>query len=202
MLTFVHMNPCIAIIDANTLSNTALRDFLWDLYNHVEVHTYNSIEAFIRDSNRHFIHFFVSADVIFSNPDEFDTLKSQTTVLVSGNGDAFRAAGFRTLNISVPENELTENIGNLLQIEHTAQQPNPKTIRRSMMKTILSSREKEVLALIVKGLMNKEIAVKLNISLPTAIFHRNNICDKLQTRSIGKLTVYAILQGIVDINEL
>ena len=66
----------------------------------------------------------------------------------------------------------------------------------------LSTREKEVLILIVKGMLNKEIAEKLNISTPTAIFHRNNICDKLQTRSIGKLTVYAVLTGLIDISEI
>ena len=54
----------------------------------------------------------------------------------------------------------------------------------------------------IKGLINKEIAEKLNISVPTAIFHRNNVCDKLQTRSIGKLTVYAVLSGLIDISEI
>ena len=66
----------------------------------------------------------------------------------------------------------------------------------------LSQREKDVLRLIVKGRLNKEVADELNISLATAIFHRNNICDKLQTRSVGKLTVMAVLSGLVDINEI
>lgn len=67
---------------------------------------------------------------------------------------------------------------------------------------ILSPREKDVLSLMVKGLINKEIAKELGISLTTVIFHRNNICEKLQTRSIGRLTILAVLSGIVDINEI
>ena len=66
----------------------------------------------------------------------------------------------------------------------------------------LSAREQEVLKLIIKGMINKEIAQELDISVPTVIFHRNNICEKLQTRSIGKLTIFAVLSGIVDINDI
>jgi DNA-binding CsgD family transcriptional regulator len=76
------------------------------------------------------------------------------------------------------------------------------TARKRRIADRLSDREKEVLVLIVKGLINKEIAEQLNISVPTAIFHRNNICDKLQTRSIGKLTVYAVLSGLIDISDI
>ena len=43
---------------------------------------------------------------------------------------------------------------------------------------ILSAREIEVLVLITKGLINKEIADKLNISLTTVITHRKNITEK------------------------
>ena len=66
----------------------------------------------------------------------------------------------------------------------------------------LSPREQEVLILMVKGLINKEIAQRLNISLTTVIFHRNNICEKLQTRSIGRLTIFAVLSGMIDINDI
>jgi DNA-binding CsgD family transcriptional regulator len=54
----------------------------------------------------------------------------------------------------------------------------------------------------IKGLINKEIAEELKISLTTVIFHRNNICLKLGTRSIGKLTIFAVLSGLIDINEV
>ena len=66
----------------------------------------------------------------------------------------------------------------------------------------LSSREKEVLKMIIKGMKNKEISSELDISMTTVIFHRNNICDKLGTRSVGKMTIYAVLAGLVEINEI
>ena len=66
----------------------------------------------------------------------------------------------------------------------------------------LSSREKDVLTGIIKGYTNKEISSMLDISITTVIFHRNNICSKLGTRSIGKMTIFAVLAGLVEINEI
>ena len=66
----------------------------------------------------------------------------------------------------------------------------------------LSEREKEVLALSVKGYINKEIADKLNISTATVIFHRRNISEKIGSKSIGRQTIYAVMNGIVDYREL
>ncbi len=73
---------------------------------------------------------------------------------------------------------------------------------RKLLQTLLSQRERDVLALMVKGFINKEIADRLNISPTTVIFHRKNISEKLATRSIGRLTIYAVINGIVDIAEL
>ena len=67
---------------------------------------------------------------------------------------------------------------------------------------LLSEREKDVLSLLVRGYINKEIADKLNISKTTVTSHRNNIAEKLGDRSIGRLTIYAVLNGIVDLHEL
>ena len=44
------MNPCFAIIDSNTLETMALRNVLWDMFNGVEIYSYTSMDAFIRDS--------------------------------------------------------------------------------------------------------------------------------------------------------
>ena len=67
---------------------------------------------------------------------------------------------------------------------------------------ILSNREIEVLSLIVQGMINKEIAEKLNISLTTVITHRKNIMDKLGMKSVSALTIYAVMHGYVDINNI
>lgn len=196
------MNPCIAIIDNNTLSNITLRSILWDIYNKVEVFTYCSMDEFIRDSNRHFIHFFVGSDIFFTNVDEFELLRNQTTILSTGPNRRYEAAGFKVLDISLPEQEL---VGKLLHIQLTSRYEahTDRPYRGgSGLLSDLSQREKEVLQLIVKGHTNKEIADRLDISMPTAIFHRNNICDKLKTRSVGRMTIYAVLNGIVEINDI
>lgn len=203
------MNPCFAVIDANTLSRTSLRNLLCSVYNPVEILAYGSMEEFIHDSNRHFVHFFVSSEILFCNVDEFETLKEQTSVLSVGGNGKFEAAGFHVLDISLPEKEIT---GRLLQIQIGRQLMQAKAGGAKMgegvnkagkrMKEGLSVREKDVLELMVKGFINKEIADRLGISTTTVIFHRNNICDKLGTRSIGRLTIYAVLAGIIDINEI
>lgn len=190
------MTPCFAIIDSNTLSRMSLQGMLKEIYDQVEIYCYSNIIEFIRDSNRHFVHFFVSADILFADADEFETLKPQTTVICQGHGEAFARAGFRTVDSTMPEQEI---IAALLELDENLKRKSDNGIS---MTDRLSPREKEVLILIVKGFINKEIAQQLKISTPTAIFHRNNICEKLQTRSIGKLTVYAVLSGLVDLKEI
>ncbi len=66
----------------------------------------------------------------------------------------------------------------------------------------LSQREKEILGCVVKGMTNKEIAEKLYISVHTVITHRRNITRKLQVHSAAGLTIYAIVNKLVDISEV
>lgn len=66
----------------------------------------------------------------------------------------------------------------------------------------LSDREKDVLVEVVKGLSNKEIADALCISVHTVISHRKNISKKLHIHSPAGLTIYAIVNNLVDINNL
>ena len=194
------MNPCLAIIDPNTLSSIALRSILCDVYNNVEVLTYSTMDSFIRDSNRHFVHFFVSSDILFKHIDEFETLKNQTTVISVGPDRKFSNAGYNVLDISLPEEELMSKLLRIQLVSRYEVQHGKSTRLKSSSE--LSPREKDVLRLMVKGMINKEMAETLGISATTVIFHRNNICQKLQTRSIGKLTIFAVLSGIIDINEI
>ena len=66
----------------------------------------------------------------------------------------------------------------------------------------LSDREREVIIGVVQGLQNKEIADRLCISVNTVITHRRNIARKLQIHSPAGLTIYAIVNGLVDISSV
>jgi len=63
---------------------------------------------------------------------------------------------------------------------------------------LLSKREQEVLGLVAQGLMNKEIAERLHISLTTVISHRKHLVGKLGIHSLAGLTVYAYTHGFLD----
>lgn len=66
----------------------------------------------------------------------------------------------------------------------------------------LSDREKDVIVALVQGMANKEIADYLCISINTVITHRRNIARKLQIHSPAGLTIYAIINGLVDISSV
>ena len=66
----------------------------------------------------------------------------------------------------------------------------------------LSDREKEILVSVSQGLLNKEIADKHNISIHTVISHRKNITRKTGIKTVAGLTVYAILNNLIDINTV
>jgi regulator of cell morphogenesis and NO signaling len=66
----------------------------------------------------------------------------------------------------------------------------------------LSDRERDVLIQVVRGLSNKEIADVLCISMHTVISHRRHITAKLNIHSTAGLTVYAIVNHFVDLNNL
>ena len=65
----------------------------------------------------------------------------------------------------------------------------------------LSSRERDILTAVAKGKTNKEIADEFNISIYTVISHRRNISQKLGINSIPGLTVYAIMNKLVDMSD-
>lgn len=67
---------------------------------------------------------------------------------------------------------------------------------------LLGEREKEILRHIALGLSNKEIADKLYLSVHTVATHRKNIISKLRIHSAAGLTIFAILHGLIDLNDL
>lgn len=66
----------------------------------------------------------------------------------------------------------------------------------------ISDREKDVLRLVAMGLTNKEIAEKLYISTHTVITHRKNITAKLGIKTIAGLSVYAVINKLISIDDI
>lgn len=66
----------------------------------------------------------------------------------------------------------------------------------------LSNREKEIVAMVARGKSNKEIADILCISFNTVTTHRRNIASKLHIHSSAGLTIFAIINNIIDIKDV
>ena len=66
----------------------------------------------------------------------------------------------------------------------------------------LSNREVDVLVCVAKGMTNKDISDMLNISVHTVITHRKNIVKKTGIKSVSGLTVYALLNNLVEESEI
>ena len=106
---------------------------------------------------------------------------------------------FNSLCINVSEEQLARQ---LLHLGHRGHPKGEHLPPRPQQPKALSDREIEVLSLIAQGYMNKEIADQLNIGVTTVITHRKNIMEKLSLRSVSALTIYAVMNGYVDINRI
>jgi regulator of cell morphogenesis and NO signaling len=97
----------------------------------------------------------------------------------------------RRLEQITKQQDVSRNISGMVFGNATAQNPDA-----------LSDREKDVIISLVQGMSNKEIADHLCISINTVITHRRNIARKLQIHSPAGLTIYAIVNGLVDISTV
>ena len=66
----------------------------------------------------------------------------------------------------------------------------------------LSQREKEIITCVAKGMTNKEIADSLFLSIHTVTTHRRNITNKLQIHTPAGLTIYAIVNNLIKIQDI
>lgn len=65
----------------------------------------------------------------------------------------------------------------------------------------LTARERDIIKAIARGLSNKEIADLLFISPHTVATHRRNICSKLNIHSASGMTLFAIIHGLISLEE-
>ena len=176
------MTPEIAIVDSNTLSCLGLQNLLEEIIPTAIIRSFRSFGELMDDTPDMYVHYFISSQIYFEHTAFFLERKPKTIVLVNGE-TVPQLSGMPTLNIYQDEQNLAKNI---LQLRQYGNQ----------------YRQIEVLVLITKGLINKEIADKLNISLTTVISHRKNITEKLGIKSVSGLTIYAVMHGYVEADRI
>lgn len=197
----MNKRPKVAIIDPNTLSALGLKSMLMNVMPIMTVETFGSFAELMANEPESFVHYFVAMNVVLKNKSFFSEHRRKTIVLTLSRDTASQLSEFHSLCINVPESELVRSLLLLEQHAH-GNGKNLPPMPQVLQQKILSDRELEVLALIVQGYINKEIADKLNIGLTTVITHRKNIMEKLGMKSVSALTIYAVMHGYVDINQI
>ncbi|MDR2980358.1 MAG: LuxR C-terminal-related transcriptional regulator [Bacteroidales bacterium] len=99
---------------------------------------------------------------------------------------------YNVIDVTDSKERIKTKLRHLLNAERTESEVNLE----------LSSREKEILVSVAKGLMNKEIAYKHNLSIHTVITHRKNITRKTSIKSVSGLTVFAIMNNMIDMQDI
>ena len=193
--------PKVAIIDANTLAVLGLKQILQNVMPIMTIDTFGSFSELESDNPDQYAHYFVAMDIVLPHRTFFLERQRKTIVLTLSLNDISQLHDFHSLCINQSEPQLIRQLLMLQQHAHRGGRNLP-TMPHILQQKILTDREIEVMSLIVQGLINKEIADRLNIGLSTVITHRKNIMEKLGMKSVSALTIYAVMHGYVDINSI
>ena len=193
--------PKVAIVDANTLAVLGLKQILQNVMPIMTVDTFGSFSELTINNPDQYAHYFVAMDIVVTHRSFFLERRRKTIVLTLSLNDTSQLHDFHSLCINQPESQLIRQLLTLQQYAHHDGRNLPP-MPRILQQKILTDREIEVMSLIAQGLINKEIADRLNIGLSTVITHRKNIMDKLGMKSVSALTIYAVMHGYIDINTI
>ena len=202
----IKVRPKFAIVVRNTLEGLGLSSIIDKMVPGVEVYIFNRLEDLQESQDAPYIHYFISSQILLEKADFFLSSNRihRTIILTHGENLAYLPRQVYQLNVSLPEGELVKEVLKMAAKGHQhitdPQKMCPEDKAKSSME--LTAREKEVLSLVVKGYINKEIADCLHVSLTTVISHRKNLVDKLNIRSVSGLTIYAVTHGLVNIEDI
>lgn len=177
----------IAVITPHTLLNLGLKH-LFQRYFDISPALYSRVDDFFGDTPEQFDAYLLFADTLMAYSDFFLPRKSRIMLLTTH--PEMTATPFAP---SLPVYENEEAI--IERIECFVEQLDRQAEKLSQE---LSPRETEVLKLVAKGFMNKEIADQLNISINTVLSHRKNLTAKLGIKTVSGLSFYAMMNGYIS----
>ena len=178
----------IAIITRQALQGFGLQNILTDYFALANSKIYECNEAFSFPLVDKFDFYFVDADIAMQAFDFFIPRKARVVLIIDQNFSAQKNS-FLCLNINQGLTSIIDQLHDITEDLLKSDEQEQNT---------LSNREIDVLKLIIKGHINKEIADLLNISLNTVLTHRKNITSKLGIKTVSGLTFYAMMNGYAD----
>ena len=123
-------------------------------------------------------------------------------IFITGHGDipmsvkAMKAGAVEFLTKPFRDQELLDAIGVALNLDRTRRENEKAVSNLRALFDSLTPREREVMALVTAGLMNKQIAAQLDVSEVTVKVHRGNAMGKMRARSLAELVRMADILGI------
>lgn len=193
--------PKIAILTRNGLTGIGLKSILEKIIPAAEVELFDGFEAFAAADPDRYFHCFAAAETAIEHNLFFRERLHKTILLVEGAPQP-ALGGFHGLNVRQSEEGIVRDILRLHQHAHREGYRGAAEPVQAPAAEPLSPREIDVLRLVVQGLLNKQIADRLQIALTTVISHRRNIMQKLGLRSVSALTIYAVTKGYVDAGRI
>lgn len=194
----MEQRPAIAVVTPNVLMGIGLKAILEKIIPVADVELFADVESLSDADPERFFHFFASTQAFLADSTFFRARRGKTILL--GNGQPQPAfADMRHIDTGAGEEAIVRDILRMHQTVHHHDHTLPPAAPAA---SPLSAREIEVLTLIARGYINKQIAERLQIGLTTVISHRRNISEKLGIRSVAALAIYALTAGYVDAGEL
>jgi FixJ family two-component response regulator len=124
-------------------------------------------------------------------------------IFITGHGDvptsvrAMKAGAVEFLTKPFHEQEFLDAIDEALECNRAAREERNKLAKLRERYQSLTSREREVMAHVISGMLNKQIAAQLNIVEKTIKFHRANIMQKMDASSLAELVRMAVELGLL-----
>jgi DNA-binding CsgD family transcriptional regulator len=190
-----------AIISPNYLLARGLAFYINRIIAEPKIELFENLSLFRLKFAAEYFVIFIDSLLLESPADSFKILRemSEGTKLVYLFEDepsySVRSLFKYLLPIKLSEEEIEEKLRLIYHLK-------ADTYPTSGMKEILSKREKEVLRCIALGKTNKAISDQLSISARTVITHLKNITAKLGIKTIAGLTVYSIINRLIDSDEM
>lgn len=192
----MHRSKRIALILPDTLQSLGLVSLLTDYFAPVEVTYFPTLETLTAAGGDSFDYFFTDADTMVLNTDFFLPRRGKTAILIDSTEETGALSSTNRITTRSTQEVIIEQLQELFTNDYVSNGLSAENNKE------LSTRETDVLQQIVRGITNKEIADKLNISLNTVLTHRKNITAKLGIKTVSGLTFYAIMNGIISGDEI